>query len=215
MRPLLASVSESLRSSLDRFGHMRRYVAGQTIFIEGDDADCLPIVVKGGIKMFRSPEPGKEIIVGLFHAGEMFAVPPVFDGDPYPASAVAIEDSTLLQLDRSSFLRLLRESPEFSFAVIGWTCEMLREKTSIIRNLATAAPEQRVGHVLLSLVEKEAAGFPYRITIRRKDIAEMASLTTETTIRVIRKFAEQGFLRIDHGKIIVDGAEPLRTFVGS
>ena len=65
----------------------------------------------------------------------MFAVPPVFDGEPYPATVIAMEETELLLLHREDFLRLLRESHEFSFAVIGWMCEMLREKTSVIKNL--------------------------------------------------------------------------------
>jgi CRP-like cAMP-binding protein len=51
--------------------------------------------------------------------------------------------------------------------------------------------------------------------IRREDIAKMAGLTTETTIRVVRKFAERDLVRIVHGKIVVDDVEPLRAHVGS
>jgi CRP-like cAMP-binding protein len=80
---------------------------------------------------------------------------------------------------------------------------MLREKTATIQNLATASPEHRVGNVLLKVAKGEP-GFPVRISLRREDIANMAGLTTETTIRVIRKLAKKGFLTIDHGKIIID-----------
>ncbi|MBP7416698.1 MAG: winged helix-turn-helix domain-containing protein, partial [Pyrinomonadaceae bacterium] len=112
----------------------------------------------------------------------------------------------------SVFLDILRDSPEFAFEVIGWTCEMLREKTSMIRTLATASPEHRVGRVLIKLTEEEAS-LPFRIPVRRQDIAEMASLTTETTIRVIRRFADQGMVRIEHGKIFIDSLEPLQRFL--
>ncbi len=70
----------------------------------------------------------------------MFAVLPMFDGAPYPA-AVAMEKTKILLLNGKDFLRLLQESSKFSFAVISWMCEMLREKTATIQNLATASPE--------------------------------------------------------------------------
>lgn len=213
MKQLLANISPQLAETLNARAHKRSYSSDQEIFAEGDSAEFLPIVTSGAVKMFRSPEPGKEVIIGIFRDGEMFAVPPVFDNGPFPASAVAIEDTQLLQLNRSEFMKLLRESAEFSHAVISWTCEMLREKTSIIRNLATASPEHRVGNVLVKLAESHDPKTPIKIAVRRQDIAEMASLTTETTIRVIRRFAEQGLVRIEHGKIFIDSMEPLQRFL--
>ena len=87
------------------------------------------------VKMIRTPEPGKEVIIGIFRAGEMFAVPPVFDGGPYPVDrhrdrGDGIASDRTRGLSSNSF----SESPEFAFEVIAWTCEMLREKTSMIRN---------------------------------------------------------------------------------
>ncbi len=213
MKPLLAHLSTQLSATLISRGRKRLYSSDQVVFAEGDLAVFLPIVISGAVKMFRSPEPGKEVIIGIFRDSEMFAVPPVFDGGPFPASAAAIEDTQLLQIDRSEFLRLLNESPEFAFAVIAWTCEMLREKTSIIQNLATASPEHRVGNVLVKLAEAQGASFPFKIAVRRQDIAEMASLTTETTIRVIRRFAKLELIRIVHGKIFIDEIAPLRLFL--
>lgn len=213
MKKLLDSLTAELKTVLYARGHRRSYGDGQEIFAEGSQADFLPIVISGSVKMVRSPAVGKEVIIGIFHAGEMFAVPPVFDGGPYPASAFAIEDTVLLQIRRADYLELLREWPEFAMATIGWMSEMLREKTSIIKNLAIASPERRIGNVLIKLVEAQDGSGPVKIPVRRQDIAEMASLTTETTIRAIRRLADQGLVRIVHGKIIVDEVEPLREFV--
>ena len=90
---------------------------------------------------------------------------------------------------------------------------MLREKTATIKNLATASPEQRVGNVLLRLAEKEDAETSVKISLRRQDIAEIAGLTTETTIRAVRKLADKNLLKIVHGKIILDEPQSLREFL--
>lgn len=215
MKKLFGNLGSELRDALEACGNKRRYAEGEEIFAEGDLAEFLPIVISGGVKMIRSPVVGKEVIIGIFRDGEMFAVPPVFDGGPYPASAFAIKDTVLLQIRRDDYLRLLHEWPEFALATIGWMSEMLREKTSIIRNLAIASPERRIGHVLIKLAEAQDGVGPFRIPIRRQDIAEMASLTTETTIRAIRRLADQDLLTIVHGKIIINEVEPLRRFVES
>lgn len=213
MKKLLDITDSDFLAALRKLARRKSYSENQIIFSEGDQSDFLPIVERGKIKMVRYPDIDKEVIIGIFESGEMFAVPPVFDGAPYPSTAVAMEETTLLLLYRKDFLRLLRESSEFSFAVIAWMCEMLREKTATIKNLATASPEQRVGNVLLRLAEKDGAENQVKISLRRQDIAEMAGLTTETTIRVIRKLAEKELVRIERGKIILEEAERLRRFL--
>lgn len=213
MKKLLEITDETFLAELRKLARRKSYSENQIIFSEGDESGFLPIVERGRIKMVRYPDIDKEVIIGIFESGEMFAVPPVFDGAPYPSTAVAMEETTLLLLYRKDFLRLLRESSEFSFAVIAWMCEMLREKTATIKNLATASPEHRVGNVLLRLAEKDGVENNVKISLRRQDIAEMAGLTTETTIRVIRKLAEKDLVKIVHGKIILEQSERLRSFL--
>jgi len=215
VKKLFGNLDPDLRAALETCGRRRSYSESEEIFAEGAQAEFLPIVISGGVKMIRSPVVGKEMIIGIFRDGEMFAVPPVFDGGPYPASAFAIKDTVLLQIRRDDYLKFLHEWPEFALATIGWMSEMLREKTSIIRNLAIASPEHRIGNVLIKLAEAQDGNGPVRIPVRRQDIAEMASLTTETTIRAIRRLADQDLVQIVHGKIIINDVEPLRRFVGS
>lgn len=202
---------------LSEYGRTKLYGPNEEIFGEGEDASFLPVVLSGKVKMVRFPEVGKEVIISIFGKEEMFAIPPVFDGGPYPATAIAMKETELLLIYREDFLRLLRESHEFAFAVIGWMCEMLREKTSVIKNLATASPEHRIGNIILRLAEKQNAGSgkSVKIALRRQDIAEMAGLTTETTIRAALRLAEKELIRIVRGKIILDDARSLKEFLSS
>jgi CRP/FNR family transcriptional regulator len=209
----LDSISKQLSDSLHAGGQKRRFGFNEEIFAEGDQASFLPLVLSGKVKMLHFLEPGKEVIVGIFEPGEMFALPPVFDGGKYPATAIAMEETELLCLGRDKFLRILEGSSEFSFAVIGWMSAMLREKTATIQNLATSSPEHRVGSILLKLAEKDAAD--PKISLRRQDIARMAGLTTETTIRAVRKLANKDLVQIIHGKIYIDRIEPLRRYLSA
>lgn len=213
MKPILQNISIGLADILSNRGHRRVFGGGETIFDEGQPAGALPIVLSGTVKMVHLHESGKEVIIGIFTEGETFAVPPVVDGKQYPASAVAMEHAELLLIGRTDFLQLLTESSEFSLAIIGWLCEMLREKTATIQNLSSASPKHRVGRILLKLAARASPDRPIRITVRREDIAKMAGLTTETTIRVVRKLAAKEIIRIVHGKIVVDDVEVLRAHV--
>ncbi|MBP6003835.1 MAG: Crp/Fnr family transcriptional regulator [Pyrinomonadaceae bacterium] len=215
MTPLLDSINQDLITELRKFGRTHKFNENEEIFAGGDNADFLPVVLSGKVKMINFLEPGKEVIIGIFGKGEMFAIPPVFDGGRYPATAIAMERTDLLMIARSDFLDLIRRSSELAFAVIEWTCAMLREKTATIQNLATASPDHRIGNVLIKLASGNTDDSPVKITLRREDIAKMAGLTTETTIRVIRRLAELRMVRIDHGKIFIDDISKLKRHVES
>ncbi len=201
----------------DRFVEMiakhssaKRFGSGEIIFSEGEVATFLPFVRVGMIKMVRYPEPGKEVIIGTFATGEVFAIPPALDGKNFPATAVAMEDSQLLLLPRTEFKSLMDTVPEFSALILEKMCGILRQRADTVRILATPSAEQRIAGVLITIVSDLNGDGPRRIDHRRQDIADMAGLTIETTIRSIRRMAARDLLRIVHGKIYIDSLGPLR-----
>lgn len=212
-RPVLTGFKEDVVARIMRSGNERSFVEGSLIFSEGDQADFLPTVLSGRVKMVRYPEPGKEVIIGTFGTGEIFAIPPALDGKRFPSTAIAMEDSRILMLPRPQFLELLQSSPEFSAVIMQRMCGILRDRSETIHVLSTQSAEQRVAKVLLSLLEKEKPQLPFKVTLRRQDIAEMSGLTLESTIRSIRKLADRGLVTIVRGKIVIETADGLEKLI--
>ena len=212
-RQIAEHFSNELTESLFSKGSKKLVGANEHLFFEGDEATFLPIVLSGKIKMVRYPEAGKEIIIGIFQSGEIFAIPPAMDGKRFPATAVAIEQAHLLLLPHDEFLGLMQLSSEFSSIVMGKMCGILRDRTHTVQILATSSAEQRVANVLLRLAGEMNTDVSKRITHRRQDIAEMAGLSLETTIRVVRKMAAKDCFKIERGRIILESLEPLRKLV--
>jgi CRP/FNR family transcriptional regulator len=213
MKPLLEIASAELVQTLNDAGAQKTYTEGEEIFAQGDAPRFVPVIVRGKVKMLRYPEPGKELIIGIFHSGEIFAMPPAMDGKNYPATAVAMEETTMLTLPLPDFRRLLTESTEFSAIVMAQMCGLLRETAETIQNLATPSPENRVGTVLLQLVNKEKGHAAIKINVRRQDIAEMAGLATETAIRAVKRLEDKGLITIERGKILIPQPELLSDFL--
>lgn len=210
MEPLRKHASTELARKFSEIGRTKTFQSGEEIFAEGQQAEFLPIVIEGRVKILRFLDQGKEVIINIFQNGEVFAIPPVLDGKKYPATAIAMEKTKLLLIYRQDVLDLLAESSEFSSLTMSRMSELLRETTASIKNLATSSPEQRVGGVLFRLAKKEANGQPVKISLRRQDIAEMAGLTTETTIRATKRLADKNLLKIVHGKIVIEDPQSLK-----
>ena len=191
-------------------GAVRSYGSGVTVFSEGEIAQFLPTVLVGSVKMVRYPEPGKELIIGTFASGEIFAIPPAIDGKEFPATAVTMEESRLLIIPRDRFCRLLEDSPQFSSAIMRRMCGIMRDRSEKIRILSRTSAEQRIAKVLVSIADTSASPFPMTVRLRRQDIAEMAGQTLESTIRTIRRLNDRGLLRIERGKIVLPEIDRLR-----
>ncbi len=213
MDNLLKNLSAELADTIRRSGTTKSFAPNQSIFFEGDTSTFLPIVISGTVKLVRFPEAGKEVILGLFHSGEAFAIPPAMDGKRFPATAVAIEKSDLLLIPRETFLELMSSSQEFSAAIMTRMCGILRDRVDTVQILATSSAEQRVVNVLLRLAGEIRADEVKEIAYRRLDIAEMAGLSLEATIRAIRKLADRGCLSIVGGRIYIETTDQLRELV--
>ncbi|MDM7921440.1 MAG: Crp/Fnr family transcriptional regulator [Pyrinomonadaceae bacterium] len=208
-KPNLSGISEDIVSRMIKYGVKRKFREGTRIFAQGEKAEFLPTVLSGRVKMVRFPEPGKEVIIGTFGPGEIFAIPPALDGKAFPSTAIAMEDTELLVLGREHFLDLLSYSTDFSSIIMQRVCGILRDRSDTIHVLAKQSAEQRIAKLLASLVEKEDVVFPYRVGLRRQDIAEMSGLTLEATIRTIRKMADKGLFDISRGKIVINNKRDL------
>ncbi|MCB1025708.1 MAG: Crp/Fnr family transcriptional regulator [Acidobacteria bacterium] len=215
MRSLENIGSEKLVKRILDVGRLRTFQTGERIFSEGDPAEFLPIVLNGKIKVVRFLDQGKEVIINIFQNGEIFAIPPVIDGKRYPATAIAMDVSKMLLIYRQDFLMLTERSEEFSSMTVERMCLLLRETTSSITNLLTASSERRVGNVIVRLAKKDGGNGPIKIALRRQDIADMAGLTTETTIRAIRRLADKTAITILRGKIIVEDLKNLEAFLSA
>jgi len=110
----------------------RIYTKNQLIFSEGEPGTGFFAVKSGRVKLFKVSAEGKEQILHLFGSEENFAEVPAFDGDCFPASAIALEATELLFFPRTAFLNLLEQYPSIAInMLVIWLSRMLGVKSSI------------------------------------------------------------------------------------
>jgi CRP/FNR family cyclic AMP-dependent transcriptional regulator len=184
----------------------RKVKAGEIIFKEGDHLLFYYQLVSGKLLWVNINEEGKEFIQFIVDPGECFGELPLFDGMPYAATAVAVEDAVVIRLHQSSFQQLLKENFEIHFAFSKLLTQMLRFKFLVLKEMACHDPEQRILALLNYFREthKNICSKCNQLQLTRKQIADMTGLRVETVIRVIRHLQEKGELVINKGKIFYD-----------
>jgi len=190
---------------------------GEYVFLECDQPRNLYTVVKGEVKLLKQTEDGRETIVEMAYPGEIFGEEAIFDGQPYPMTAQALDDVELLAVSRTDFFTFLRDNPDLALEIITELGTRLREAQNTIRALAMERVEWRIARVLLMLSRKagivEADGVSIDLPLTRQDIADMAATTVETTIRVLSNFKKMGLVETEKGKIILRDKKHLEEMV--
>jgi len=200
---IFSGLSEDELAGLSELVVERSYGTGEFVFWDGDAPDCFYIVAEGKVKVLKHASSGKEFIIAFFGPGEMFGEVAVFENKPYPASAQAASETTVLGINRSGFLSFLAHRPEVALRIVYVLGGRLRDAQSRLRDIAGERVEQRVASILLMLAAKLGPNLPFT----RQEIADMAGTTTETAIRVMSRLKDGGIIRSVRGKtVIIDEA---------
>jgi CRP-like cAMP-binding protein len=175
---------------------------GDLVFMEGVAACFYYQLVEGRIRWVNINEDGREFIQVMIEPGECFGELPLFDEQPYAATAIADEDCVLLRLHKSSFNQMIRSNFEIHFSFSRLLVSRLRFKFLTLRELAYNNPEQRISTMLnyykrMRGIEQK----PCKLHLTRQQLADMTGLRVETVIRTIRTLHERGRLTIQRGKV--------------
>lgn len=196
---LFAGLGEEDLGRLAALTVERNFSSDETILWEGAPPDWFYIVAEGKVKVVKFASSGKELIVAIFTPGHTFGEVAVFDGIPYPATAVSVGRSTVLGIKRDAFLRYLGENPTVALKIINLLGGRLRDAHDRLRDMAGERVEQRIANTLLMLSAKLGPTIPFT----RQEIAAMTGITTETAIRLTTRLKESGIITAHRGQITI------------
>ena len=181
----------------------KKVPAGGIIFQEGIHCSFYYQLVSGKVRWVNINDDGKEFIQTIIEPGECFGELPLFDDEPFAATAIADEDSVIIRLHRSVFHQLLKETPELHFAFTKLLTQRLRFKFLILKELANHNPENSISTLFnyFKQSQKNICTKCNRIKLTRQQIADMTGLRVETVIRTIKNLQRKGQLMITKGKV--------------
>jgi CRP/FNR family cyclic AMP-dependent transcriptional regulator len=110
----------------------RHFQTGELLFSGGEPCHGLHIIARGKVRIFKTSLGGREQVLAVNTPGESVAELPVFDGGPYPASAVAIEDTEIAFISRRDFQAYCMEHPAVALKVLATVGARLRRLVGII-----------------------------------------------------------------------------------
>lgn len=152
------SLSRATLDAVAAVAVLRRVERGVVITLEGGPADALYVFAQGHVRMVRYSREGREHILRVAAAGDLFNSVPVLDGGPCPATSIALEPTALLVLERAALLDLIDQYPDLARALLHEFAGRLRMFVDLVDGLALHTVHSRVATLLLQQEAASACG---------------------------------------------------------
>jgi CRP/FNR family transcriptional regulator, cyclic AMP receptor protein len=166
------------------------------VFVQGAVADAVFYILKGKVKISVISEQGKEAIVAILGAEE-FCGEGSLSGQPRRmASAIAMADCEVMQLEKAAMIDVLRQQPAFSEVFVAHLlARTVRVEEDLIDQLFNSS-EKRLARALLLLANFGKDGKPERIIakVSQETLAEMIGTTRSRVSKFMNKFRKLGFI---------------------
>ncbi len=181
------------------------------IFTEGNSPNYLYLLEKGKVKIYRSHEYGKELIINLCKQGDFFGYTALLDESAYLESAEALEDCTIVQIPKEDFYALLNNNHGVMKRFVKLLSNEIQEKEDQLLKMAYSSVKKRVAEALLLLQKryKENADNKFSMSISREDLANIVGTATESLIRTLSDFREDKLIEIKGSNITIVDDERL------
>jgi CRP/FNR family cyclic AMP-dependent transcriptional regulator len=205
-RDLPAAVIEHLGSYMKT----RRVVRGTTIFAKGDPGTGLMGVLAGTVKVTVASADGKDIVLNLFHEGEVFGEIALLDGRPRTADATAMSDCELVVIERRDFVPFLSDHPDVMLKFIEILCSRLRRTSEQVQDITFLNLPTRLAKTLLQLTAAEDGSATARkAAVTQREISQMIGISRESTNKQLRAWAKRGWIRLERGGVNVVAPDKL------
>lgn len=204
---LFEGISFSERAHVLEYARQHSLSTGEFLFMQGDPAETLYILLSGKIKLTQVTPDGQQVILRYAAPGEVFALIAVLSGASYPVSAEVAETSQVLAWHKPDMQQLMLEIPTLSQNAIRILATRVIEFQDRIRELATERVERRIARTLLRLARqagrKVDEGVLIDIPLSRQDLAQLAGTTLFTVSRTLSRWEEKGLIVTGREKVII------------
>ncbi len=178
-------------TSLAASASVKRIKAGETLYVEGDDAPFCYQMISGVAKEYNTLEDGRRQVADFYGVGELFGISELTE---QLHTAEAITDCAVRCFPREKFLRAVETNPVLSHRFVGALMTRLHRSRERMVMLGRMNAVQRTASFLLRLAEEQEKATDIQFLMSRQDIADHLGLTIETVCRTLTELKKKGLI---------------------
>lgn len=216
--PLFAELHDDALHLLARRCVTRSVPAGHVLFTTGEECRGLYMIEKGRVRIYRTDPAGREQVLHVEGPGRTVAELPIFDGGPYPASAITIDDCELVFLPLAAFEYLYRNQPDIAHAIIRALGRRLRHLVHLTETLAFRDVAARLAMLLSGYAERvgvrTALGIEIELDRTQEELAHEIGTARESVSRAMKQLRRKGLIEpLDRNRLRIPDIQRLRALL--
>lgn len=213
--PIFGDLTEQDLNKITKLGETRKYKKGELILLEEETGAAMFVIIRGKVKIVRTDEKGREVILSILSENDFFGEMAILDGSTRSASVFALEMSEIFMIQRKDFLELMHSHPQVAVSLLRELTLRLRKADAQIKSLSLKDASGKVAFVILQLADEIGVVKNGCVVIdelpMQQDLANMAGTSRETVSRMLHKFVKKGFIKLTGSKLIINDYDKFRN----
>jgi CRP-like cAMP-binding protein len=213
----LAGLEPEFTATLVKIGRIRRFGAGETLFVAGDPADAVAGVLSGSVAVRIPLPPEDNAIIHIAHAGYWFGLGPSVAQQPRPFTAEARTDLVVCWVPIPALAPMLERQPRLWRSLSTLQQNDFRLAVCVAADLMLRGHRARVSAVLLRVVglrpDANCHAPELKVVVSHEELAAMSNLSRNYTGAALRRLAEEGAIALAYRSVQVLRPELLHQFI--
>ena len=179
------------------------YLKGENIFKQGAFAPYIIYVVEGLVKVYLQTGFDKQINISIAKPGDFLAFSSIFGENIHTYSSQAITDAEICMIEKESLKEILLQNPQFALEITSKNYRSEKHLLEIIKNVSYKQMRGKLASVLLYLSREEYLEEKIFEYLTRQDIADFASISTESAIKFLKEFEKEEIVQLNGKDIVI------------
>jgi CRP/FNR family transcriptional regulator len=215
--PLFSGLDEPELAALAARAVEQTLARGEILFLAGDPARGLYVIVDGSVRAFRVGADGREQVIHVEKAGATVGELPVFDEGNYPSTVAGEEDAKLLFIPQTEVKRLCHEHPSIAWSALRVMARRLRNCASLVETLSLHDVDRRLARFLLEEVRTRGntnkAGVQLEFSFTHQQVASRIGTVREVVSRAFSRLQQAGLIRVQTKAIVIPDVKRLAAYL--
>ncbi len=208
---LLKNLPDSVTEPLLSEAVSKTYNHGETLFLQGERAKVIHVILDGWVKLYRISPNGNEAVVRVFTKGYSFGEAVAFRNEEYPVSGEAVTNCKVLQFSSPSLIAKMNEQPEVCLSVVASMAQHMHALMSQLEQMKAQTGAQRVAEFLLDLATTDAGSCVVTLPYDKVLTAGYLGMKPASLSRAFAKLRNTG-VRISRNHASIDDLGRLRDY---
>lgn len=195
---------------------IKHYGKGELIYPENARIKGCYFIYSGVIRIYQTGHEGKEQIMRFGQAGDIFGFRSVLRHEPACSSVKSHTEMIACYIPDVQLISLIKNNPGFAYSMLQIACKELGDSNRYIRDIAQKSVKERLAEALLLIADdfglEEDGGL--KLDITREELSNFVGTATETTIRLLSEYKQEGIVESKGRKIKLLDIEKLKIIAG-